>query len=126
VSRALGNCSPPPPPPPSPPRILLPLSGQSRTFVFHSGLSQPVREATKNTRYAFYDSCFFALEFVDYDGGFVDYAVPGSYTATNGIIAFYFWGGADRSATGRLEGDLLTVRYSEMQPYEDAVYAWMP
>ncbi len=98
------------------------MSGPSRTFIFDHELSYRVSDATKKSRFVLYDNGAFVLQY----GGPGE--VRGGYEDANGVIAFDF-GGRSGGATGSIERDLLTVRYSltmQMSDYEDAVYALIP
>jgi hypothetical protein len=109
-----------------PPTNLPPLSGLSRTFVFRSERSYPVRDYTRNSRFILYDTGAFVLQYVslgDYRGEY-----RGSYANADGVIVFSFGGGnaaGSWNATGTLTGDLLTVQYNQimlLDDFEDAVY----
>jgi hypothetical protein len=72
-----------------------------------------------------YDNGAFGLQSPPEYGGLY----RGRYSDTNGAIAFYFGIEAVPSATGTLESDVLTVRYSllmQLSDFEDAVYVLMP
>ena len=123
-STALTPTAPTPPAPPSGP----PLSGPSTTYHFSAPLDRSVSSYTPTSKYVLYDNGAFSLRYEALDGG----AHTGSYRQEDGHILFDFaadgggsaLGGPD--ARGRLNGDLLEVRYSfEMRvgaDFEDAVY----
>jgi hypothetical protein len=100
------------------------LSGPSRTFIFDHELSYRVNDYTKKSQFVLYDNGAFVLQYVSLgEGGY-----HGGYEDANGVIAFDF-GGRNGGATGSIERDLLTVRYSltmQMSDFEDAVYALIP
>jgi hypothetical protein len=116
-----GPVAAPPAPTPRPPTDFPPLSGPSRTFTFDRALLYPVRDYTSNSRFVLYDNGAFVLQ---YSGG----AYRGSYSETNGVIAFDWEGWSTAgpwAATGTLTGDSLTIQYNfimQMTDFEDAVY----
>ena len=123
------SASPSPAPPPAPPRTPItfpPLSGPSRTFVFDRQLAYPVRDYTKQSRFVLFDNGAFLLDYPS-NGG----RLPGQYRATDGVLMFLFqFQGRTESeawsdATGRLQGDSLTIEFNQemqMSDYENAVY----
>jgi hypothetical protein len=116
-SEAPGNF--PSPRPPRPPTNFPPLSGPSRTFVFHSELSYPVRDFTKQSRFVLYDNGAFELRYPHLADG----TYHGAYEEDNGVVAFSW------DATGRLSNGELAVDFSEQSEqadFEDAIYVLMP
>jgi hypothetical protein len=107
------------------------LAGPSRTFIFDSELSYPVRDFTRGSRFVLYDNGAFGLQ---YPG--IEYVYRGGYRDANGVLVFLFDSSTGRSvdepwndATGTLKGNLLTVQYDEIMQhsdFEDAVYVLMP
>jgi hypothetical protein len=103
-----------------------PLSGPSRTFKFERADYQ-VAVYTKESHFVLYDNGAFALQL----GG----QHPGQYrglftTQENGLLYFKFESNLlSWSATGKLEGDSLTIEYNTMMQWDDfenAVYARTP
>jgi hypothetical protein len=99
-----------------------PVLGTARTFNYDSALLYFVSEYTKHSRFVLYDNGDFALQYGS------DFEYRGRYSEANGVITFeqeVSRGGGPWGATGTLQGDLLTVRYSDrmrMSDFEDAVY----
>jgi hypothetical protein len=112
-------------PTPPPPTKFPPLSGSSRTFIFDRGLSYPVSDYTKASRFVLYDNGAFVLQYV----GLGEYR--GGYTEANGVMNFQWEGWSTAGpwgATGIVNGNSLTVQYNavmEWSDFEDAVYALM-
>jgi len=113
-----------PPPPVIPPPSFPPLSGPSRTFKFDHADYDDVYVNTRESRFVLYDNGAFALQD---PGG----QMRGSFTTLeDGLLYFKFeinygvW-----YATGKLEGDLLKVKYNDNMFYSDfehAVYIRIP
>jgi hypothetical protein len=124
---------PTPSPGPAPPRTPItfpPLSGPSRTFVFDCELAYPVRDFTKQSRFVLFDNGAFVLEYPS-----LAYRLPGQYRATDSVLMFLFefqgrtvdeaW----NDATGRFQGDSLTIEFDllmQHSDYENAVYVLSP
>ena len=127
VSQPPPSPSPEPAPPPAPPRTPItfpPLSGPSRTFVFDHILMYPVRDYTNQSRFVLFDNGAFALE---YPG----FSYPGQYRAAGNVLMFLFQfqgrtvDEAWDDATGRLQGDSLTIEFDllmQHSDFENAVY----
>jgi hypothetical protein len=129
-----GTSQPPSPPSPIPSRLPInfpPLAGPSRTFIFDSELSYPVRDYTRGSRFVLYENGAFGLHYAG-----IEYVYRGGYQDANGILMFLFDSSTGRSvdepwkdATGTLKGNVLTVQYDEIMQhsdFEDAVYVLMP
>jgi len=105
----------------------------ARIFVFHSALVTD--ELTASSRFVLHDDGTFALQ---YASQLVWKRVDeppseetrGRYTEANGVITFDRWEpvwseSGPFAATGRLEGNLLSVRYNwhmQLSDYVDAAY----
>jgi len=132
-----GPTAPTQPPPPStlatwtpPVTYFPPPSGPSRTFIFDRELSGWVNDYTRASRFVLYENGAFERK------TFGDVS-EGAYQDADGIIGFLFAGrpGEPRignpgeDATGTLQGDSLTVQYTQVQPedgFQDAVYVLIP
>jgi hypothetical protein len=91
--------------------------------MFDHQLSNPVSDYTRQSQFILYDNGAFVLQYTSLGSGY-----RGGYTKTNGDLAFQWEGSiaaAPWSATGTLQGDLLTVQYNlnmRLTDFEDAVY----
>jgi len=115
----------------------------ARIFVFHSvvltkkgedaygrpHIAPIASESTAATRFVLYDDGTFALQFAWRLVGEPPSEARGRYTEANGVITFDRWDweglGGPYGATGRLEGNLLSVFYSGAMvgdEYQHAVY----
>ena len=134
---ACGNSGPASPNGTNPPEALPPeksfpsLYGPSRTFLFDREVSSPVSDFTWNSRFVLYDNGAFVLQYPSSGPG--DGRLRGEYQNANGVITFLFEFqgrrvGSPWDATGTLDGDSLTVYYTESMhhnDFEDAVYELM-
>ena len=94
-------------------------------FTFDHLLADPDRLNTENSRFVLYDNGAFVLQYQISGGQY-----RGSYTAENGVLNFKFESNLGQwTATGRLEGDSLEVKYNRvmhLDDFEDAAYRRMP
>jgi hypothetical protein len=103
------------------------LPGPLRSFVFRETPYSDWAYEIRSTRFILYDNGTFALR---YEASGHDYR--GTYTESEGQILFTWANWPLGSATGTIDGDLLTVRYNEylqMTDFVDAVYVllrWQP
>jgi len=112
-----------------------PLSGPSRTFIFDRELSYPVTDYTKRSHFVLYDNGAFELKYSLSVYGSASYR--GAYQDTDGVIGLLFGslageprlGTPGDDATGTLQGNSLTVQYTDYNSesgFEDAVYVLAP
>jgi hypothetical protein len=105
-----------------------PLEGPSRTFVFARELAHPVSQITTNSRFVLYDNGAFVVQY----GANGNPGYRGGYKETDGVIRFDWQGWSTAGpwgATGRLNGNVLTVEFNlvmQMSDFEDAVYTLTP
>jgi hypothetical protein len=108
------------PSPPPPPTAGEPLTGLAGTYLFNAPISATykVSDYTRASKYVLQDSGAFSLQYP------TGAELVGTYRLESGRITFAFGGSFD-GATGKINGDLLEVRYGdrmEQSDFESAVY----